>query len=145
MRQAETTQGVTSEGEEDLWLSPGWLWYSEVRSQQRRLRAAQEAGKQTRVRTMEEGGESSPKEGGHPSQTPQGPPSLPKPHIPICAPQSTLLSSFAISPPDLNPPGWIQIGNASFRTYSSEDGNLSDFSFASVFLPQLMPLSVVSF
>ena len=64
---------------------------------------------------------------------------------PICAPQSMLLSSFAISPPDLHPQGWIQIGNASFRTYSSEDGNLSDFSFTSVFLPRLISLSVVSF
>ena len=102
--------------------------------------------RQNRVGKMEEGSESSSKERGDQLfQIPQGPPSLLKPHVLICPLQSMLLSSLAISPPHLHPQGWIQIGNASFRTYSSEDVNISDVLFASVFLPQLMSLSVVSF
>ena len=73
-------------------------------------------------------------------QVPQGPPPLLNPHVLICPPQSTLLSSLAISPPDLQPQGWTQIGNAPCRTYSPEDGNISDVLFASVFLPRLMSL-----
>ena len=102
--------------------------------------------RQNRVQKMEEGSENSSKERGDQLfQIPQGPPSLLKPHVCICPLQSMLLSSLAISPPHLHPQGGIQIGNASFRTYSSEDGNISDVLFASVFLPQLMSLSVVSF